>query len=228
MHFPQWATSRSYWSVTLAMLAGSAALAAWYAPVDAQMGAVQKLIYLHLPAAFGAVVGAVGVFAGSLASIWTREPKWDRVARAGAIVAVFSSGAVLATGMVWGKSFWGFWWTWSPRLTFTLVLFVLYLAYLVMRGVIAAGTRRAMVCAVYGALAFLDVPLLYLSARLLPDVHPTSVPLTGEMRVALAACSVSFLLLCVGLIAAPMGQRVRATSERMDAGRARMAAGTHA
>lgn len=110
---------------------------------------------------------------------------------------------VLLTGMVLGKYFWGYWWTWSPRLTFTLILCVLYSALVLMRPFLRPWSRRATVCAVFAAIAFLDVPLIYLSVRLLPDVHPTSIPLTREMRITLGAWFVLFSTVSVMLTLVP-------------------------
>lgn len=192
-----------YATLTVAGLSIAAALAIGYAPVDAAMGPVQKLIYLHLPAALAAFFCAFVVFVDSIAYLWSRDDRWDESARITAFCAVFASAVVLVTGMVWGHFFWGYWWTWSPRLTFTLVLFALYLGYLVMRALIADRNRRRLACAVYGLVAFLDVPLLYLSTRLLPDVHPTSIPLTGAMRLTLLACLVPLAMALIGLAAGP-------------------------
>ena len=112
---------------------------------------------------------------------------WDDLAAAAAKVAVLLCSGVLITGMIWGRAAWGQWWTWSPRLTFSLILWLLYAVYLVLRSSIESGQRRAVVAAVYGLTAFLDVPLVWLSARLLPDIHPSSVQLAGPMKLTLLA-----------------------------------------
>lgn len=204
---------RAYWAIT----AGVGVLAVWmgvfYAPVDASMGLVQKLVYLHIPAAVGALCAAAAAFSASLAYIWTRSRVWDAVAADGARMTVLCGLIVLATGMVWGKSYWGVWWTWSPKLTFTLVLCVLYGVWLLLHGVISPFPRRAMVCAVYGAVAFLDVPLVYLSVRLLPDVHPTSLPLTAEMRVTLWLFFAMVALVCGGVVSSPLLRRASRRAE---------------
>jgi heme exporter protein C len=109
---------------------------------------------------------------------------------------------VLLTGMIWGRSAWGQWWTWSPRLTFSLVLWLLYVVYLMIRASIESPQRRGIVAAVYGIVAFLDVPLVYLSVRLMPDIHPVSVQLAPEMKLTLAVWFVPVLMLGAGLIVA--------------------------
>jgi heme exporter protein C len=120
--------------------------------------------------------------------------------------------------MIWGKSAWGHWWTWTSwRLTFSLVLWLLYVVYLMIRPAIESPRRRAVVCAVYGIAAFLDVPLVYLSVKLLPEtVHPESISL-GEpaMRLTLLAWFVPITLLMAGLVFARfrLNRRLRELGE---------------
>lgn len=121
-------------------------------------------------------------------------------ATAAAKVAVLLGLIVLLTGMVWGRSAWGVWWTWSPRLTFTLMLWLLYVVYVVVRPAVESPERRAVISAVYGVVAFLDVPLVYFTARLLPDVHPASVALAGSMKLTLVVWFIPVTLIAVGLI----------------------------
>ncbi|MCL4222253.1 MAG: cytochrome c biogenesis protein CcsA [Phycisphaerales bacterium] len=191
-----------YWVLSLAALAGAAWLAAYYAPVDADMGVIQKVFYFHLPAAL-CMFGACGlVFVAGVGYLWQREGWWDDLSHASARVAVLLSSVVLLTGMIWGKQAWGTWWTWSPRLTFSLVLWLLYVAYLVLRASIGSEQKRAVVCAVYGIVAFLDVPLVYLSTKLMPDIHPESIELERPMWVTLGAWMAAVTLLSAGLVAA--------------------------
>jgi heme exporter protein C len=193
---------RLAWSASLALVGAATAMTLWYAPVEATMGPVQKIFYLHLPAAIGTFLAAFVVFLASVAYVGSRRREWDRLAVAAAQVTVLYCTVVLATGMVWAKVAWGVWWTWSPRLTFSLVLWLLYVAYLAVRPALEGGgpSKRAMVCAVYGIVAFLDVPLVYLSVKLLPDVHPDSITLAPPMRHTLLVALSAGLLLCLTLI----------------------------
>lgn len=193
----------AYWWVASASLVLAIGLASFFAPVDPSMGLVQKLVYLHIPCAMAALLGSVGAFVGSAGYLWSHARVWDRVAHRSAYVVIVSAAVVLATGVVWGRSFWGVWWTWSPRLTFTLALFVLYGMYVVLRCWRGGSEKRASVAAVYACVAFLDAPLVYLSVRLIPDVHPTSIPLTGEMRVTLAAWFVATGMCSIGVVLGP-------------------------
>lgn len=195
---------RVYWAITAGMLVLALWMALFYAPVHDQMGLVQKLVYVHIPAAAAAMVASGCVFVGSVAYLWTRASLWDRVSAEGIRVVVLSSAIVLVTGAIWGKSYWGSWWTWSPRLTFTLILCALYTGLFMMRWWLRPRSKQATVSSVCGAVAFLDTPLLYLSVRLLPDVHPTSIPLTTEMQLTLAAWFVVVTLVSVGIVASPV------------------------
>lgn len=145
---------RAYWAVTT----GVAVLAVW-------MGVFHAGGYVHGAGAEAGVPahsrgggrtarGRSGVLWASVAYIWTRARVWDAVAAEHARMTVLCGLIVLVTGMVWGNSYWGVWWTWSPKLTFTLILCVLYGAWLLLHGFISPFPRRAMVCAVYGAVAF--------------------------------------------------------------------------
>ncbi|MBK7404391.1 MAG: cytochrome c biogenesis protein CcsA [Phycisphaerales bacterium] len=163
-------------------------------------GGCSEDLYLHLPVATTTFLACFFVFAASVAYIWQREEKWDWLAHAAAEVAVLFSMVVLLTGMIWARKAWGMWWTWSPRLTFSLVLWLLYLAYLVVRPTIESAERRAMVCAVYGIIAFLDVPLVYFSTKLMLDMHPSSVDLAPAMQVTMSFWFAPVLMLCAGLI----------------------------
>lgn len=188
-----------FWLVSGLLFAVGVLLVLGYAPVDATWGPVQKVLYLHLPVAMNMFVAAFVVFAAGIGYIWQRHEGWDRLAVASARVAVVSCSIVLLTGMIWARSAWGTWWTWSPRLTFSLVLWLLYVGFLAARP-FAPRDRRAAFSAVYGIVAFLDVPLLYLSIMLLPDIHPTHIDLTPEMRATLSFWYLPVTLMCGGMI----------------------------
>jgi heme exporter protein C len=118
--------------------------------------------------------------------------------------------------MIWARSAWGHWWTWSPRLTFSFLLWLLYAVYLVLRPSIDSPERRALVCSVYAVVAFLDVPLVYLSVKLLPDIHPSSISLAPAMRHTLIFWFVPITLLCAGLIGARFSLSRRLASADAD------------
>lgn len=171
------------------------------APVDQIAGPVQKLIYLHLPVAANTFLAALVVCVASVGYIGGRRQVWDDLAHAAAAVTILNGTVLLLTGSFWAKVAWGQWWTWSPRLSFSLALWVLYVAYLAIRLRIRSPQKRALVGSVYGIVAFLDVPMLYLSMKLLPDVHPTGTGLTAGMLPTLWIWFVGITLLSCGIIA---------------------------
>lgn len=193
----------AYWGITWLLVVVGLVLVAYYAPVEAQMGSVQKIFYFHLPVAMTTFVACSVVAFASGMYLWQRASAWDDLAHAAAEVAVLYCSVVLVTGMVWAREAWGHWWTWSPRLTLSLVLWLLYVVYVVVRPTIEPAPRRAVVCAVYGVLAFLDVPLVYYSVKLMPeDIHPARVELPREMLWTMLYWGVPVLLICVGFIGA--------------------------
>ncbi len=191
----------AYWGLTLLVLVLGAVLVV-RAPIEPSMGPIQKLIYLHLPVAASTFLAALIVCVASVGYLGGRRKVWDDLAHAAATVTVLNGTVLLVTGVFWAKVAWGVWWTWSPRLTFSLILWMLYAVYLVLRVRIAPPRRRAMITSIYGVVAFLDVPLLYLSVKLLPDVHPTESGLNPEMHAPLWAGFAGITLVSIGLIVA--------------------------
>jgi heme exporter protein C len=189
-----------FWFGVAVLFVAGLALVALYTPDEQTMGPVQKIFYLHLPVAINTFLACLTAFIASIGYLWQRRAWWDDLASAAARVAVQFCGVVLLTGMAWGRLAWGVWWTWSPRLTFSLALFLLYVVYLLVRSSVEGRERRAVIAAVYAIIAFLDVPLVWLSARLMPDIHPSSVELASAMKLTLAAWFVPVTLLAAGLI----------------------------
>jgi len=187
-------------AATLALFAGAVTMLFTYTPVEQTMGPIQKIFYLHLPVAISTFVACLLSFIASIGYLSRRDLMWDRLAAVAARVAVIFCSVVLLTGMIWGKSAWGQWWTWSPRLTFSLVLWLLYVVYLMIRASIDSPQRRALIAAVYGMIAFLDVPLVYLSTRLMPDIHPISVQLAPQMKLTLAVWFVPVVMALGGSV----------------------------
>ncbi|MCA9286229.1 MAG: cytochrome c biogenesis protein CcsA [Phycisphaerales bacterium] len=191
---------RIYWTVTFVLFAAVMVMVFTYTPVEKQMGLVQKIFYVHLPVAINTFVAALIVFVASVGYLWQRQMWWDDLAAAAGKVTALFAAIVLLTGMTWGRSAWGMWWTWSPRLTFSLVLLLLYTVYLMIRPSIESPQRRAVVSAVYGVVAFLDVPLVYLSVKLMPDIHPSSITLATPMKLTLLAWFVPVTMMMAGLV----------------------------
>ena len=186
----------------LVLLAG----ALLWAPTDRLQGDVQRIFYIHVPAAWIGMLGFAVVFVASIAYLVTRNARWDRLAASSAEVGVVFTTGVMLTGPLWGRPVWGVYWDWDPRLTSFFVLWLLYISYLVLRSYVAEPTRRARYSAVLGIIAFLDVPLVYVSVRWWRSLHPGPVvanpegpQLPGSMLavllVGVAAFTLFYLLL---------------------------------
>ncbi len=160
-------------ALAAAALSVLAQCAVWfYAPVEQSMGIVQKIFYTHLPMAWWSFVSFFVVFVASILYLAKRRAAYSRLAGAAAELGVLMSGLALASGMCWARPIWNVWWTWDPRLTTTLVMWFVYAAYLLLRGSDIGGQRKDAVLAVLGIVAFLDVPLVFVSARYWRSIHP--------------------------------------------------------
>ncbi len=172
-------SSRTLW-ISGALLG---ALTLWYAllvagaPVDGMQGPIQKILYVHVPCAFAAYVGFATTAVASALYLWREEERYDRVALAGAEVGVLFCTLNIVTGPIWAKGTWGHWWAWDPRLTVTLLLWFIYLAYLLLRSFTEGGARAARFCAVYGVVGFFAVPLNYFAIDLFGGaaMHPENL-----------------------------------------------------
>ena len=165
----------------LAALAASAVLSLAVAPPDAVQGDVQRLMYVHVPAAWLAYLSFLVVFVASIAYLRTGRIRWDRFAAASAEIGVVFTALAIALGALWGKPVWGTWWTWDPRLTTTAVLLLIYLGYLAVRRITDDPKRRARWSAVLGIVGFVDVPIVHLSVVWWRSLHqgPTVLRLGG-------------------------------------------------
>ncbi len=172
-----------------------------YAPVESTMRLPQKIFYLHLPLAWWGLTSFFLVFVASIAYLKTRSPGWDALAGAAAEVGVLLATLALISGCLWGKPAWGVWWTWDARLTTTLVMCFVYAGYLIIRAMDIQPERRSQIAAVIGIAAFLDVPLVFFSARLWSYIHPPSITLEPEMKLTVIASVASFGLLWFALVA---------------------------
>jgi heme exporter protein C len=190
----------------LAMMAGLY-MALLYAPREQTMGDVQRIFYFHVPSAWVAFLAFFLVFLYSVMYLFRSNKRWDTLAAASAEVGVLFCTLVLITGPIWAKPVWGIWWTWDARLTLTLVLWLIYVGYLMLRHYVIDPERRATFSAVVGIIGFLDVPIVYFSIRWWRTQHPQPVIGGGEgsgldprMWYALLVCLVAFMLLFLYLL----------------------------
>ena len=158
-------------------LAGVYVLALGFTPIEARQGLAQKIFYLHVPAAWNALLAFSLVGLASLLYLWLHDPRLDRFAAASANAGVVFSAVMLTTGPIWAKPIWGTWWTWDARLTLTLFLFFLFVGYLALRAAVHDSSERARFSAVVGILGMLLVPFIHLSVYLFRTLHPQPIVL---------------------------------------------------
>jgi heme exporter protein C len=194
-------------ALALLALAGVYALAIGFTPIEARQGAAQKIFYLHVPAAWSALVAfsLVGISGGLY--LWLKDRRLDRFAASSAEVGVAFAVVMLTTGPIWAKPIWGTWWTWDARLTLTLFLFFLFIGYLALRASLHDPSERARFSAVVGILGLLLVPFIHLSVYLFRTLHPQPIvlkpsapSLPPEMLRTLLISLLVFTLLYIGLV----------------------------
>ncbi|MBI4270572.1 MAG: cytochrome C assembly protein [Candidatus Rokubacteria bacterium RIFCSPLOWO2_12_FULL_71_22] len=174
------------WLALLGLLAG---LAAGFvvAPREVTQGNVQRIMYVHVPSVLVAYLAFAVVFVASIAYLARRLEAADRVAHASAEIGVLFNGITIVTGSIWGKPTWGTWWTWDARLTSVAILFVMYLGYLLLRGMIEDRERGARYAAVLGIVAALNIPLVHFSVLWWRTLHqPPSLLKAGPPTMSSA------------------------------------------
>ena len=185
--------------------------AIYFTPIELLQGAAQKIYYLHLAGVMGAYLSVTITALMSLVALWLHDQRADHLAEASAEVGLVFLTVVLTTGPIWGHKIWGAWWAWwEARLTLTLFLWFVIVAYLVLRGAIEDVAMRARYSAVLAMLGALLIPFIHLSvylfaARLHPMpvvLKPSRPSLSGEMLTTLLLSLGGFTLLCVALIRA--------------------------
>lgn len=201
------ATRALGWLAIIAMAAGLV-MAFGVAPREEIQGNVQRIMYLHVPSVLVAYLAYGVVLIASVAYLWRRHEAADHLAHASAEVGVAFTAVTIASGSIWGKSTWGTWWTWDARLTSVAILFVMYLGYLLLRGMIEDRERAARYSAVLGIVAALDIPLVHFSVYWWRTLHqpptmlrpgPSTMP--GVFAAVLAVNFVAFTLLCAYFVA---------------------------
>lgn len=175
-----------------------------YAPIEKTMGIVQKIFYIHLPSAFLAYFAFFITFLASILYLYRKDPKWDTIAYCAVEVGVVFCTIVLITGPIWAKPIWNVWWTWDPRLTTTLILWFIYVAYLMLRRSVKEN-QQANLAAVFGIIGFVNVPITFFSIRLWRTIHPViitsrGINMSGPMKISLMITFIAFCFLFLSLL----------------------------
>jgi heme exporter protein C len=149
-----------------------------HAPVEKQMGIVQKIFYFHVPSAYGMYIGFIVSAIASAMYLAKRQDRWDAWAVAGAEVGSIFCLIMLITGPLWGRKAWGTYWTWDPRLTTTLLAGMVYFAYIVLRSFGSTGEVEKRFAAGLAIFGVLDIPIIHYSVQRWRGTHPTVI--TGK------------------------------------------------
>ena len=184
-----------------------------HAPTEKVMGPIQKIFYFHLSSALVAFLSFFTAFISGIVYLARKDLKWDILGAASVEIGLVFTTLILVTGILWGRPVWNAWWTWDPRLTTSLILWFIYAAYFILRSSVERQDKRASFCAVMAIVGFVDVPIVFLSARLWRTIHPVviragSIDMAPAMITALITALAAFAVLW-GLL---LYQRVRTLS----------------
>lgn len=188
--------------VTLLFFAGAQAVGLQMSPPDRGMGELQKIMYVHVPAAWASFGAFVVVFVSSVVYLWHRDERYDLLAASAAEVGAVFTALALALGSIWGRPTWGVWWAWDARLTSTAILLTIYAGYLALRAFTEDDDKRARWSAAVGILGFINVPIVYMSVqwwKTLHQVQSTLATVDRAYAVGLGLNGLAFLLVLIYL-----------------------------
>ncbi|HEY2932187.1 MAG TPA: cytochrome c biogenesis protein CcsA [Acidobacteriota bacterium] len=176
-----------------------------YAPREAVMGEVQRIFYFHFALGWLSFLAYFILFVFSVAYLATGVRRYDTWASASAEIGVIFSTLVLITGPLWAKPVWNTWWTWDPRLTTFLMLWLMYVAYLLLRANMEESDRKYRISAILGIIAFIDVPITFMSIRWWRSIHPVVITSKGmnlerEMKITMFVALGAFVVLYAVLL----------------------------
>lgn len=190
-----------------AMFVGLLWMVFFWVPTEAVQGVVQRIFYVHVPSAWVAFMAFGIVALSSVMYLWLKDERFDRAAVAAAEGGMVFTTIVLLTGPLWGKIAWGTYWTWEPRLTFTLLLWFIYLGYFMVRNATENPEKGRRFAAVVGIVGALDIPLIHVSVLWFRSLHPQPVVLNAEgpsldadMGITIGVAVLAFTVLFFGLM----------------------------
>lgn len=200
--------------ISLVMIVISLVAIFFLAPMEKTMGWVQRIFYYHVSVAWISLFAFFLVFLFSILFLWKRNQKWDILALSSAELGTLFSGLTLITGSLWARPVWYVWWTWDARLTSTLVLFLIYLSYWMLREFTTKNDRVAKFAAIFAIVGFVDVPIVFMSIRWWRTQHPgpmigQKMGLTASMVYVMLISLIAITVLFVYLL------RLRAEVEKM-------------
>jgi heme exporter protein C len=183
-------------------------------PDEAYQGAIFRIIFFHVPAAFTCFTGFFAALIAAVVYLWKKDLRWDSFGVACVEVGLAFGAANLITGMIWARIIWGIWWTWDWRLTSMLVCWLLYAGYLMLRRAVEEPSQRARMAAVMSILSFTVVPFVFFSIKWFRTQHPQPVLYGGgsmdtSYRSMLFTNWIPLLLIAIVLVAIRMRQEQR-------------------
>jgi heme exporter protein C len=173
------------------------------APKEAMMGDVGRILYVHVPTAWVALLTYLIAFVFAIGSLWTGKVAWDAYLEATVEVGIVLNVLLTIQGSIWARPTWGIWWTWDPRLTTTAIMVLSFIGVMLLRNNIDNPERRSLVTAIGAIIAFVNVPIVYMSVRWWRTLHqdlssPETVSNTMVLPLRIAAFGMLFLM--IGLI----------------------------
>lgn len=176
-----------------------------WVPTEKVMGIVQRIFYLMVPVGWLALLSFTVVFICSIGYLMKRQERWDIIARSSAEIGIVCTSLAIIVGSLWARPIWGVWWTWEPRLTATLVLWLIYLSYFLVRSFATDESRGARFAAVVGIVGFVDIPIVALATTLWRGIHPPPLifegglapPMTLTLMLSIAAFTALYFALLV-------------------------------
>ncbi len=182
------------------------------APLDHGMGDAQRILYVHVSVAWLSLLSFVVMAGAGIQYLRHRDLAWDAWSHAAGELGWLCCSLTLFSGSLWAHEAWGTWWTWDPRLTTSLILWLFYAGFLMLRESVTDRHRRARICAVLATVGVLDVPLVTMATRWFRGIHPVSPQMEPAMRVVLAITVSSFtLFFAVLLVRRQMQLRLKTT-----------------
>lgn len=170
------------------------------APAERFMGDVQRIMYVHVPTAWNAMLGYTLAFVFAIVSLWTSKPKWDSAVTATIEVSLVLNALLLVQGSIWARKTWGVWWDWDVRLTTSLIMLLLFAGVLALRSFVTDPDRKATWTSVAAIVAYVDVPLVYFCVRWWRSLHQVqSTPETVSGSMILPLRMNAFALLFLGI-----------------------------
>ena len=187
-----------------------------YVPTEREMGIVQRIFYLMVPMGWLALLSFLVVFCSSILYLTKRQEKWDILAHSSAEVGIVFTTLALIVGSLWAKPIWGVWWTWEARLTATLVLWLIYLAYFLVRSFAAEESRGARFAAVVGIVGFIDIPIVILATSLWRGMHPGAIIFQGGLVPSMLLTLIVSIIAFTALYFLLLIQKVSMKNDEID------------